>query len=119
MKDKSLSSKNNIYYRYQKGAKDRNIPFSLNYDELINMVRQNCFYCGEKPSICFKVASGIEGFICNGIDRLDNNKGYESGNVVPCCKQCNRAKLKRNQEEFMVWIKKSYFHMGLDKSCTK
>lgn len=36
----------------------------------------------------------------NGIDRVDNNKGYEIENVVTCCTDCNKKKLKKTQEEF-------------------
>lgn len=27
-----------------------------------------------------------------GLDRLDNAKGYEPGNVVSCCSECNIAR---------------------------
>ena len=27
-----------------------------------------------------------------GVDRLDNDRGYEAGNLVPCCAWCNRAR---------------------------
>lgn len=108
--DKSLSSKRGIYYRYWKGAKDRDLSFSLSFDDVLGVVQQDCFYCGEKPYICFKTTDARQGFTCNGIDRLDNTIGYEKGNIVPCCKQCNKAKLKRNKEDFISWIKRSYLH---------
>jgi len=36
-----------------------------------------------------------------GIDRWDNSQGYLADNVVPCCKDCNRAKNTRTPREFV------------------
>ena len=43
-------------------------------------------------------------FTYNGIDRVDNALGYTTGNVVPCCKQCNHAKSDMPYADFMAWI---------------
>jgi hypothetical protein len=40
----------------------------------------------------------------NGIDRVDNSKGYILGNCVPCCSWCNRAKADGTLAKFMDWI---------------
>jgi hypothetical protein len=117
--DKSLSSKNNLYYNYKKSAMLRHLSFSLSFEEFIFLTQQDCFFCGDKPSNYSKTTTSNGGFFYNGIDRPDNNVGYESGNALPCCRQCNRAKLKRSKEEFILWIKESYFHMGLNKLCIK
>lgn len=37
-----------------------------------------CIYCGDTHNI--------------GLDRIDNNRGHEIGNVVPCCYECNVAR---------------------------
>lgn len=34
-----------------------------------------------------------------------------SGNMVPCCETCNRAKLKMSVSEFRSWIERVYNHM--------
>lgn len=47
-------------------------------------------------------------YVYNGIDRVDNTKGYTIDNVVPCCGICNMAKGKLNQQEFQNWIKRVY-----------
>lgn len=44
----------------------------------------------------------------NGIDRIDSNDGYVQGNVVPCCKYCNMAKMDRTQDEFLKWAEETY-----------
>lgn len=41
---------------------------------------------------------------CNGIDRKDNQLGYEILNVVSCCKICNIAKNDMKICEFLSWI---------------
>ena len=47
-------------------------------------------------------------YIYNGIDRIDSDKGYKIGNVVSCCKQCNYAKGKQSQPNFIEWIKSCF-----------
>lgn len=37
----------------------------------------------------------------NGIDRRDPNKGYTVENCVPCCEQCNYAKLDYTEDEYV------------------
>lgn len=68
--------------------------FNLTFEEFLEIVKQPCFYCGDTTS--------------NGIDRVDNNKGYISGNMVSCCKVCNFGKRDMNKEKFFEWIKKVY-----------
>ena len=50
------------------------------------------------------------GYLHNGIDRIDNNIGYESKNVVSCCKICNYAKSNMNYKDFILWIQKAAAH---------
>jgi hypothetical protein len=42
----------------------------------------------------------------NGIDRIDNARGYERDNIVPCCKFCNRAKSAMPQKEFIDLVRR-------------
>lgn len=42
----------------------------------------------------------------NGIDRVNNDIGYESGNVVPCCKLCNYFKKNYTVEQFIEHAKR-------------
>jgi hypothetical protein len=46
----------------------------------------------------------------SGIDRLDNNIGYVSGNCVPCCSVCNYAKRDMTVDQFKNWIKRIYIN---------
>ena len=61
-------------------AKVRKKEWTLSEIEYLDLVSDQCFYCnGPLP-------------IGGGIDRLDNSKGYITGNVVPCCFRCNNLK---------------------------
>ena len=43
-------------------------------------------------------------FTYNGIDRVDNTKGYQVNNCVASCFICNKAKGVMTQSEFLNWI---------------
>jgi hypothetical protein len=81
----------------------------------------NCFYCNTEPlntqsDIRYETRGGqkekliITDFVLkyNGIDRIDSSKGYELNNVVPCCKNCNSAKMELSINDFKNQIKKIY-----------
>jgi hypothetical protein len=46
----------------------------------------------------------------NGIDRVDNFKGYEIDNCVPCCYICNYAKRDMSKDQFLAWVKRIYMN---------
>ena len=46
----------------------------------------------------------------NGIDRLDNSKGYEKENTVTCCGICNKMKLTLTLKEFIEQCSQIYRH---------
>lgn len=55
-------------------------------------------------------------FKCNGIDRINSNKGYEKDNCVSCCPICNRMKLDLSLEDFYAHIEKIYKKRFNDQS---
>ena len=72
----------NSYIReYHNNAVKRGLEYSLTPEEFISLVEKPCHYCNY-----FK-----EGEV-NGIDRVNNDKGYFKDNVVPCCELCNKIK---------------------------
>ena len=74
------------------------------------LTQEDCFYCGRKPE---SISRGHEygEYIYNGIDRIDNKKGYNVKNCVTCCSICNRMKMNLEKEEFLLQIKKIYKHV--------
>lgn len=80
-----------IYKRIQRDAKVRKKDFNISFHEFSNLVHNNCFYCNKPPSQIYTYKNRIC-FKYNGLDRVDNTKGYVSGNCVPCCGHCNTLK---------------------------
>jgi len=74
---------------------------SLSKEDFNKLVHSDCYYCGQKPNQIStrKKYFGIP--MVNGIDRIDNSKGYVKDNCVPCCSNCNFAKHVKTQKEFI------------------
>lgn len=96
-------------------AKRRDLDWNLNKDFVEKLIVKKCFYDNSPPSnLIFKQRKHItRQFAYNGLDRIDNTKGYEIDNVVPCCKTCNKAKDIMSQEEFRSWIIRVHSHWVL------
>lgn len=96
----------------QHGAKQRGYKFNLTDEQVGELIVQPCHYCGLEAIDSNQRTIGNRGvFHYNGIDRVNNDKGYVTGNVVPCCLICNRAKNSWSAEEFKAWVKRAYHHM--------
>ena len=95
---------NKIIRSYKKGAKEREIDWKIKDSYAKELISKECFYCGAKFS------NEWDGYKYNGIDRVDNEKGYEEGNVVPCCKVCNVAKHDMTQKDFIFWARSVVEH---------
>src|SRR5207237_7336925 len=82
------SSRNYVVAKYKKNAAIRNIPFYLTDEEACELFAGECAYCGRALSNC-RISDRSHGeFRYNGIDRVDNNKGYTSDNCVSFCCDC-------------------------------
>lgn len=74
--------KNYISSRFglaRSNARRRNLSWELTLSEYSELVRKPCHYC-QTPILKGPGAS---------LDRIDNLKGYELSNVLPCCGSCN------------------------------
>ena len=91
------------YYRCN--ARRREIDWGLSREEFLALVFQPCHYCGEEWSMKAKKHKDIELFY-NGVDRVDSDGDYVTGNVVPCCKTCNNAKSRQTLDEFRAWVRR-------------
>jgi hypothetical protein len=47
----------------------------------------------------------------NGIDRVDNSRGYHTDNCVSCCIACNREKRAQSQAAFLENTRRRYEHL--------
>lgn len=97
--------------KYRESAKRRGHTFTLTQLELEELFFSNCFYCGSPPEATLRLkGNGQRVKAYNGIDRVDNCKGYVADNVVSCCKYCNMAKGCRSAEAFLEWARKVSSH---------
>lgn len=99
------ASFNSLYYKYGYDASKRNYDFKLTKDEFKNLINGHCFYCGSPPIQSTKWAYKNGNLLYNGIDRIDNLKGYSVDNCVSCCGVCNRMKMAMHYNEFIEHIK--------------
>jgi hypothetical protein len=76
-----------LYRRCKENGKSRNLTFLLTKEEFLNIINQNCHYCGGNYRV--------------GIDRKDNKVGYELANCLPCCGVCNIMKGKMDYDSFI------------------
>jgi 5-methylcytosine-specific restriction endonuclease McrA len=102
------SSFHTLMHVYKQGATRRNLEFSLEKEEFRKLTSGNCVYCGQIPSSISIVDHCYGIYVYNGVDRVDNSKGYVSDNVVSCCEYCNKAKHSKSKEEFLLWVKRIY-----------
>lgn len=115
--------------RYEKFAHNALVRnFKPPTEELFfKLAKEPCFYCGKidtfhpyqnKSGQTNKKASSgrakqVKAEI-NGLDRVDNSKGYEEDNVVSCCADCNMMKSTLSQEVFLDKIDKIAKKYGFD-----
>lgn len=99
------AARNALLYTYKtSNAKKRNLEWELSNKDFYKLTSRNCFYCGAAPS-SVKYCKGYNGsYIYNGIDRVDNSKGYSRDNCVSCCFKCNNAKRNMTLKEFLTYI---------------
>lgn len=102
--DNSQADKNSVYRSYKYSALKRGHDFLLSKEEFLLLIEDNCSYCGDEPSMRWKRFTS--NFVFNGVDRVNNNSGYETGNCVTSCLICNRAKNIMTDQEFRAWIKR-------------
>lgn len=95
-----------LLYHYRLRAKNKDLEFALTEPEFRDLTSADCYYCGAEPSQVQRKHEKTKPYIYNGIDRVDNSKGYVAGNVRTCCGPCNRAKGQMSETEFLAWIER-------------
>jgi hypothetical protein len=98
-----------LFIIYRHAAVERGIEFCLDEaNEFRVLTKQDCFFCGLPPSSEHRTIhyEKCGSYIYNGIDRLDNTRGYVAGNMVACCQVCNQAKSQQTVDEFIAWVRK-------------
>lgn len=117
---KGQAAMNAVVHNIKSSADKRMLEMLLTYDQIKELIAQPCYYCGNiasnymihKSTCKGKTYKSNGGLAYNGLDRVDNTKGYIIGNVVPCCKHCNSAKGKLTIEEFRLWVERISNHLN-------
>lgn len=87
-------------------AKKYSRSFELDFTYFVRLCALPCFYCGR--DFFSTNRHRYEEFPYNGLDRVDNAKGYTMDNVVPCCKLCNTMKLDLSIDIFLEQVERIY-----------
>jgi hypothetical protein len=93
-----------FYRLYKRNALLKNRSFDLTQLQFEKLTKEKCYYCGELPCSY------------HGIDRVNNEMGYEYGNIVSCCSVCNFMKSKLTKEKFVSQVEKIYTNINLCSS---
>lgn len=101
-----------VFGTYRCNAAKKGIRFALDREVARRLFLSPCFYCGIDPSGVQRSRRGGEDFAYNGIDRVDNGRGYEGGNVVPCCAMCNYAKRDMTTVQFLTWVERVHSYQS-------
>lgn len=104
LKDPTASSFNDLINVYKRRSSKKRRKFTLSRKQFRNLTQMDCHYCGSAPNRQHKIKNARVGFIYNGIDRVDSNKGYTPKNSVPCCYDCNRTKSDLSHAAFLSYL---------------
>jgi len=97
-----------ILRAYHHSAKIHTRTWAISDNDALSLMAKPCHYCGASPSNVAKGRPDRGSFVYNGIDRVDNTKGYEPSNVVTCCRRCNIGKANGTVGEFHNWVSNVY-----------
>ena len=81
-----------------------------------DLTSSTCFFCEIGPYQFSDHRKTNGTYFYNGIDRLDNSKGYTIENSVTCCGRCNSAKNDMSLLEFKELVSKIYTKFTLMNS---
>jgi len=98
--DPTIPAFNHVLHMYLANAAARGRPWELTREVALSLFSAPCHYCGRDPSNPTRKI----GILYNGIDRVDNARGYTSDNVVAACSICNKAKGTMLYTDFVSWL---------------
>jgi len=89
------------------------VEFSLSREQVKLLIYGKCYYCDTLPRREVKYRGRYIKY--NGIDRVDNNKGYTPDNCVSCCTICNYMKRTMSYTDFVNHIKNIHVNLKIKK----
>lgn len=97
----------------KKGARERNILFEITKEDYQKIAFSSCVFCGKLDTKTFKYNNSFFVKNINGIDRINNLKGYINENIQSCCYRCNQLKGTFEEKEFLDYIMGILKYRGL------
>lgn len=85
---------------YKNFDKNKGLEFDLDPEFVLQSILKDCSYCG---------------FPATGLDRKDNTKGHTRENCVPCCWECNTARMDNFSHEEMKIIGQAIREVKLNR----
>jgi hypothetical protein len=78
------------YSQMKMQCKHQGVELALEYEQMCAFFPEQtaCYYCGGPNTT-------------NGLDRVDNNRGFSLDNCIPSCKVCNNLKRSSTLEAFL------------------
>lgn len=113
---RGIAAFNTLVGSMKYAAEIRDLEWQLTNKQVRYLTKQPCYYCGAEPAQVSGGGATNGVYIYNGIDRVDNRKGYTTNNVVPCCSTCNRMKLAMTLEEFKSQVVRIHEHLVMGTS---
>lgn len=104
VKHPSDSSFEQLFRNYQRRATEAGRKFALTRNQFRLLTRMPCHYCGAPPTQRYRRTGGLAPYIYNGLDRIDNTRGYTGPNTVACCGRCNEWKKALPVETFLQHV---------------
>jgi hypothetical protein len=87
---------------YTNNARNRGYSFHLADSDIARIIGQDCHYCGAPPTPhTSKSHRIVRTLFYNGMDRMDNTRGYTVRNTVACCSRCNYMKSSTAYHDFI------------------
>lgn len=103
------SVKTSVWNYYRRNAVSRELEWKLTKEQFVELIMGACHYCGivGRTETTQKYKDTLRH---NGVDRLENDKGYTVENSVTACRVCNIAKNVLSAEAFVTWARQLVAH---------
>ena len=90
-----VGDKQRLFNQFYRSSKNRNIPWSISIDEMFEKYTGYCALTGWELNMSYKNTTA-------SLDRIENDKGYEPGNIQWVHTMLNMCKNKYNQSDFLI-----------------
>lgn len=86
---------------YIGNARSRGLSWGLTKEDFRRLTSMDCHYCDAPPRAVLRGGPYSGDYLYNGIDRVDNTRGYSLDNCVTACGSCNWWKRDTPYSEFV------------------